>query len=256
MATVRYVSATDGLRVRSTPGGTVITTLFYGNLMYDISYDAGEAQNGWTKVHYYLVGSTVSEGDGWVATAYTEIVEPRNYPFKTDTYSSTSYLNQRQQLINAWYIYNYLIELDWSSNAICAMLGNMEVESTINPGKWQSLNNTTLGYGLTQWTPATNLINWAEARGYDESDIETQLKRIEYEISNGEQWMSSKHSPEMTFVDFHESTASISTLAEYFVRCYERPKIFINGTTSAQAAEILSRQQKALKWSVLLSNLE
>lgn len=47
------------------------------------------------------------------------------------------------------------------------MLGNMETESTINPGIWQSLNsgNASGGFGLTQWTPATKYINWANNNG-------------------------------------------------------------------------------------------
>lgn len=246
MATVRYVSDSDGVRVRRTPGGSIITTLFYGNLMYEIPYNSSEAQAGWIKVHYYLVGTTVSEGEGWVASAYTTVISSTNYPHLSDTISNNTSLTQYQQLINAWFIYLYLIELDWSSNAIYAMLGNMEAESTINPGKWEVSANPP-GYGLTQWTPSTKLTIWAESNGYEKSSIDTQLKRIEYEIVHGEQWSSNLHSPAMSFVEFYQSTKSVATLAEYFVRCYENP--------ASVTSKVPVRQANAQKWCALLSNL-
>ena len=70
------------------------------------------------------------------------------------------------------------------------MLGNMQRESTINPGLWQNMDegNTSLGLGLVQWTPATNLINWCNNFGLDYLDIESQCSRIIYELENGLQY--------------------------------------------------------------------
>lgn len=31
----------------------------------------------------------------------------------------------------------------------------------MNPGDWQSLHDTTLGYGIVQWDDATKFLNWA-----------------------------------------------------------------------------------------------
>ena len=57
----------------------------------------------------------------------------------------------------------YLRAKGWTKNAVCGMLGNMQSESTISPGRWQDgdAGNMNLGVGLTQWTKATKLYDWA-----------------------------------------------------------------------------------------------
>lgn len=82
------------------------------------------------------------------------------------------YLTEAQMQGNALEVYRYFAENGWSLNAIGGILGNMEKESNINPGLWQSLNegNYSGGFGLVQWTPATNYTNWANANGYGITD--------------------------------------------------------------------------------------
>lgn len=53
--------------------------------------------------------------------------------------SGNFYLNMPQMTENAKHIMSYLLDKGWTKNAICGMLGNMQTESTINPGIWQSL---------------------------------------------------------------------------------------------------------------------
>ena len=81
---------------------------------------------------------------------------------------SNAYLSQSQMTDNAQYIADYLINKGWTRNAIAGILGNMQRESTLNPGLWESLiyGNMSGGYGLVQWTPATGYTSWADARGY------------------------------------------------------------------------------------------
>ena len=50
--------------------------------------------------------------------------------------SSNAYLTVAQMTGNAQYILNYLMARGWTKEAVCAMLGNMQSESTINPGIW------------------------------------------------------------------------------------------------------------------------
>ena len=52
---------------------------------------------------------------------------------------SNAYLTTAQMAGNAQYIADYLIARDWTQNAIAGMLGNMQRESNINPGLWESL---------------------------------------------------------------------------------------------------------------------
>ena len=82
--------------------------------------------------------------------------------------SGNKYLSQEEMENNAKEIYTYFKDKGWTLNAIAGVLGNMQQESTINPGLWQSLKeyNYSGGFGLVQWTPATKYTNWAVANGY------------------------------------------------------------------------------------------
>lgn len=143
---------------------------------------------------------------------------------KSEVISSNNYLSLNQMKPNARYIYQELSKKGWTLNAIAGFLGNVQTESNINPGIWQSLkaNNTSLGFGLVQWTPATKLIEWANANGYDYKDIDTQLKRIQYEMDNGIQYYSTPNYPE-SFYEFTRSTKTPEYLAYAFLNNYERP---------------------------------
>lgn len=138
--------------------------------------------------------------------------------------SKNDYLTQAEMQNNAIYIYWYLIQRGWTLNAIAGMLGNMQVESTINPGIWQDLDegNTNVGFGLVQWTPASNYINWCNTQGYDYTEMDSNLQRILYELSNNLQWIETEQSP-MSFSEFTQSTETARQLAYVFMRNYERP---------------------------------
>lgn len=138
--------------------------------------------------------------------------------------SSNAYLSLEDMKINAQYILDYLKAKGWTSNAICGMLGNMQTESTINPGLWESMqeNNMTGGFGLVQWTPASKFTNWADSNNYTWGDINGQLERIIWEKDNNQQWGVTTEYP-MTFQEFTISTDSPSNLAMIFLANYERP---------------------------------
>jgi hypothetical protein len=139
-------------------------------------------------------------------------------------YISNSYLTLSQMTVNAQYILNYLRGKGWTKNAVCGMLGNMQTESTINPGIWQGLNanNTSGGYGLVQWTPATKYISWAQSNNYTVADMDSQLLRILYEVSAGIQYYATS-AYNLTFTQFTKSTESAYYLAGAFLHNYERP---------------------------------
>ena len=103
------------------------------------------------------------------------------------------------------------------------MLGNMQAESAINPGRWQSdrVGNMSGGYGLVQWTPATKYINWIGVSN-DPSTMDNNLSRIKWEAVNNKQWRKSKQYP-ISFKEFKSSTASVEYLAGAFLYNYERP---------------------------------
>lgn len=139
-------------------------------------------------------------------------------------HSGNYYLNTSQMTENAQYILDYFIAKGWTKNAICGMLGNMQRESTMNPGIWQNLDegNTSLGFGLVQWTPATNYTNWADSQGLEWGVMDSNLKRIEYELANPSlQWIVTPTYSE-SFSEFTKSTESPEYLASVFLYNYER----------------------------------
>ena len=136
------------------------------------------------------------------------------------------WLNQSQMENNAAIIWEYLGSYGWTEQAVAALLGNMQKESTINPGIWQALTVGSGGYGLVQWTPYTKYAYWAgnqwENNGY------LELQRILYEVpltGSEAQWIRTT-TYNLSFAEFTQSTASVSWLTSAFMHNYERPETY------------------------------
>lgn len=140
------------------------------------------------------------------------------------TINSNSFLTLDQMYNNALYIASFFLRNGWTLEAIAGILGNMQTESNMNPGIWESLDegNTARGFGLVQWTPATKLINWAQSMGLNYKHMDTQLQRILWEMENHEQYYATNAYPE-TFKEFSVSTKTPEYLAAAFLYNYERP---------------------------------
>ena len=140
-------------------------------------------------------------------------------------FNESEALPQAQMEENAVYIFSALTAKGWTRESIAAILGNMQAESSINPGRWQndSVGNTSLGYGLVQWTPSTKYTEWCAAQGLsDPSEMDSAIARIMYELENGIQWIATT-AHNMTFAEFSRSSAAPATLAAAFLLNYERP---------------------------------
>ncbi len=141
--------------------------------------------------------------------------------------SSNSYLSYADMQNNALIIADICYSWGWSKNAISAMLGNMQAESSINPGIWESLIPYGGGYGLVQWTPYTKYSDWATEQGYSwEGNGDAEMARILYESQNNIQWFYNAEigiAPPITFTEFTTSTADINTLSNYWLWFYEHP---------------------------------
>jgi hypothetical protein len=142
-------------------------------------------------------------------------------------YDENRFLTQDEMMVNAQYILDFLLGLGrgFTKNAICALLGNMQSESSINFGIYEGLDNTRTdnGFGLVQWTPNTKYFDWASANGYANDHVNGELQRILWEIDNNQQWMSSYDPQGRTFLEFMQSQDSPSDLAMVFIQAYERP---------------------------------
>ena len=102
--------------------------------------------------------------------------------------------------------------------------GNMQSESSINPGRWQSdvvapSDPTYAGYGLVQWTPYTKYTNWVVG---DPSTIDNNISRIIYEVENNVQWIATTEY-NYSFREFTQSTDRAFNLGMAFLANYERP---------------------------------
>lgn len=137
-------------------------------------------------------------------------------------YNTSNALNQSQMEVNATYLYNALTSRGWSINAIAGILGNMQAESSINPGRWQG-NNVGVGpaYGIVQWDPFTKYTTWALNQGLDPSEMDSNLSRIDYEIANNLQWIPTSQY-NFSFQEFTTSTETPEYLASAFLKNYER----------------------------------
>lgn len=131
-------------------------------------------------------------------------------------------LTQEQRQQNAREIWGYFQQRGWTLESVSGMLGNMQIESGINPGQWEEQYPIygAGGFGLVQWTPWSNFSNWA---GSDwETNYTKQLARIQYELDNGLQWIPVAADNYMTFQQFTQSTSDPGDLAMAFERGYER----------------------------------
>lgn len=138
-------------------------------------------------------------------------------------FASSKALNMDQMKVNAAYIYKALGNKGFSKEAICGMLGNMQTESSLNPGRWESNrvggSPRAHGYGLVQWTPYNKYTNWCSG---DPSTMDNNIARIIYEIEHEIQWIKTRRYP-MSFMEFAKSHDSPDYLAMVFIRNYERP---------------------------------
>lgn len=151
--------------------------------------------------------------------------------------SGNRYLSLAEMQNNAIIINKVLSQKGWSLNAIAGMLGNIQTESTINPGIWQGLTEGSGGgggYGLVQWTPWTNFTDWADANGYEWDDGEAQLEWIDSVTTSVGQWIQTDSYP-ISFSDFKVSTESPEYLAYVFLYNFERPKNLDNPNRQTQA---------------------
>jgi len=135
----------------------------------------------------------------------------------------------------------------WSINAISALMGNAQSESTINPGIWENLEPRFRGYGLFQWSPWTKLTDWIMETWPDVYKTEDealqayneQVERLKYESENGLQWFSNPAAPikdpPISLSEFLVSDKPPGELADYFLWFYEHPATTIQPNRAKQA---------------------
>lgn len=134
-------------------------------------------------------------------------------------------MTEAQSLHNAQLVANHFAGR-WTSQAISAMLGNMRVESSVNPNMYEFGYDweEDRGFGLVQWTPRSKYWDWAVNNNLPPREGESQLARIDYEVENDIQWIPLAEYDNMTFEQFTLSTQHVEYLTEVFTWSYERPR--------------------------------
>lgn len=147
------------------------------------------------------------------------------------------YLSMEEMQNNAVVQYADLLGKGWSLNAIAGLLGNEQTESSINPGIWQNLDagNYRLGYGLVQWTPATNITDWLDANGYERDDGYAQDTAIDQGQPPG-QWIPTSQWPQ-SLEEYKAWQGSPEDAASIWLKNFERAGVEVEETRRAQARE-------------------
>lgn len=148
--------------------------------------------------------------------------------------SGNRYLSQAEMENNALEVWRCLSGYGCTVNGVAGILGNMQAESTINPGIWENLTPSTtpgaiVGYGLCQWTPWNKYADWAGS-GW-ENNGNKECERIKYEADNGIQWFENYSAPniglpvfpDITLWQMLTSTMNAQDLASRFLVYYEHP---------------------------------
>lgn len=157
-----------------------------------------------------------------------------------------------ESIANASYMWAYFKAKGWSNSAIAGLIGNTTHESYNNPGYHERGGG---GFGIVQWTPSRNYINWARPRGFpvdgDYSDPERyllgQCERIIYEVNTGIEFLpNSRYGYNWTgyrnWESYIHNTLTPAESAWLFMSNYERPDY------GAANASRQARQTYAQHW--------
>ena len=188
-----------------------------------ITHYTGEMATGWIQINsiwYYLYHQKI-EKDG--ITHYTGEMAVNTIidGWTIDSNGVATLASNTGSITdNAKYIYSFFRQRNWTINSICGMLGNMQGESGIVSDMDEIGGGG--GYGLVQWTPKSMLTDWAKQNGLDYKTLETQCKRIQWELENSKQFFAT-NAYQMSFKQFTQSTNTPTYLAAAFINNYERP---------------------------------
>ena len=168
-------------------------------------------------------------GDGGATAGYTWINGGNTQAFGDP--SAPLCGSDPNALNNAACIYSFFYFKGWTLNAISALCGNIQQESTFNPSLIE-IGGT--GHGLVQWTPPKNLYDvldvlYGNHDDWESGDKQCNVIYAEYQESVGEehrgiepQWYQTASYP-ISWKEWATSTQDPGYLALAFQANYERP---------------------------------
>lgn len=156
--------------------------------------------------------------------------------------STDTYLTQKHRDKNARAVYDNLKLLGWTKQAIAGILGNMDVESSLNPALIEGrtyhylidndecLGVIDKGVGLVQWTGTTDtdpagqkLASFAIRNGMDWYDGNLQCYRLQFEYEHDLQFDPGQvDGVQWNWATYVSSSNSPGQLAKVWQYLYER----------------------------------
>lgn len=174
---------------------------------------------------------------------WTEIYRYGNGAGGSTTYqwiygTASQYFNQSEMENNAACLYQFFFAKGWTINAIAALCGNVEEESTFNPN---CIETGGTGHGLVQWTPPEDLYEvldylYGGHSDWENADKQCEALYAEYQKTVGDipahtvpdfdkKWYPTSEYP-MDWDEWAASTDDPGYLALVFQKNYERPADF------------------------------
>lgn len=226
--------------------GAIVWRSGHTEMVYSSGADPGSGitmgahQSGVPLADQVSINNSVSTSASW-----TSIYEYPGGATSLTWISKNAYLTDEEMANNAYCFYSYMYNYATLS-AIAGMLGNMQRESTINPGIWQNLDegNYDLGFGLVQWTPATNYTDWATANGYEIGDGNGQCQWLITQTVPTGQWIATDTYPQ-SWNQFLAFTGTPEEAASIFLYNFERAGVSVED----------ERRQNARRWYNYLEGL-
>lgn len=219
---------------------------------------------GWRTGHTEMVYQALGTGNGYTMGAHTDSVpladqvsistvpdSQKRVPF-TELYrygsggsgqtsytwirgGNSEYFTQDKMQNNAACIFQFFFAKGWTIEAIAALCGNIQIESTFNPDLIQ-IGGT--GHGLVQWTPPENLYDvldylYGSHTDWGNPDGQCNALYAEYQKTIGEipahttpdfdkQWYATSGYP-ISWYDWAHSNGDIAELTKAFIYNYLRP---------------------------------
>ena len=132
---------------------------------------------------------------------------------------------EQWQINNATQIYNTLSSNGWTIEAICGMLGNLTIESGLNPQEWEQGQ----GYAPYQSCNVYGI--------YPYNTLASQCKLLQMQAANNNtmQYEATDEYP-LSFLEFSQSVESVDYLTAAFLANYERAKVTTENLPKRQSA--------------------
>lgn len=228
---------------------------------YEISYQ-WQYQSPNTAYWYNIIGATdaiykfvlnqqygtlyrcvLTDNDGSVTSQSAYTIQLTTTPargFSNGFYWGEVYgiLTQDERVHNIQRFCNRLYWWGWARNPICAVAGNVWLESDTSPGTWQEFDymfgpdQDYRGYGFVQWSPVFHYSDWA-VQYYPDTEWrnngELQLARLYFEWKNNLEWQQ--------WDAFIHSTRPIDELVEIFIVGYLGVQAGQEGSLPARKAQ-------------------